>query len=336
MAATTWQEATRQILEALDLKAEFQGMGLETSGEVSASGWLSCKRFGSGEQNPSAGVKVAPGQDGKLGTYKEFSGSGHSCSFWEFCSTVAKRFATWQDAREHYRKQAKVAAPGGKDPNSQLHFRPWNRSLINTWCLHKPPVTPEAVEAAGGCLADWPAKSRQHTVVALPVWESGDPEDTPSGWVVWNKSGRPLPLFQGPGNPPRLVKMLSVSGSRSGLMGRHGLAHLADAELVWLVEGPGDMLALMSAIPPDLRDRHVVVTHSGGAMETPRPECVARFAGRRVAVVPDADEPGVAGARRWAAALAAVASEVRVVALPYDVTPDHGKDLRDWFTEVSK
>ena len=57
------------------------------------------------------------------------------------------------------------------------------------------------------------------------------------------------------------------------------------------------------------------------------------FAGRRVAVVGDADEPGQAGAVKWSKWIAKVAKEARLVKLPYVVETNHGKDIRDFFTE---
>jgi putative DNA primase/helicase len=69
------------------------------------------------------------------------------------------------------------------------------------------------------------------------------------------------------------------------------------------------------------------------------------FASRRSRVLHDADKPGQDGAlgwtdprsqqqrTGWAAAIASTADECRNVVLPYDVAPDHGKDLRDWLNE---
>ena len=50
----------------------------------------------------------------------------------------------------------------------------------------------------------------------------------------------------------------------------------------------------------------------------------------------DADEPGQAGATRWAGAIAARQAdglETRIVVLPHAVTATKGKDLRDWLAE---
>jgi hypothetical protein len=67
------------------------------------------------------------------------------------------------------------------------------------------------------------------------------------------------------------------------------------------------------------------------------------FTGRMVAIVHDCDHAGQGisipgetkndGAGRWKRFIASVAAETRWVKLPYDVVPDHGKDLRDWIME---
>ncbi len=330
----TWQEVSREILDVVDLASEYSAMGVESSGEPSASGWLSCLVHGSDERNPSAGINTT-GEHPTRGRYKEFAGQGRNLSFWEFCSTVANRWPTWQDAREHYRKTHKVKKPPktAKDPSDQLAFRDWNDSLVLSWCRTKPPIAHWAVREAGGRLAGWPAVTSQNTVIALPVFNQHGPDDFPIGWVIWNKSGKKLPLYQGKGVPPRPVKMLSVSGSTAGWMNAHGLRTIEAVAVVWKVEGPGDMLALQSVIPAELLRTVAVVANSGGSKEIPRAEYLEIFRGKSVRVLHDADQPGQDGGQQWAEAIAAVASDVWHVQLPYKVIESGGKDLRDWLNE---
>ena len=218
---------------------------------------------------------------------------------------------------------------------------PWKEALVAIWCRHKPGVVPEAVQAAGGRLARY---RDQYTVVALPVFGPALLEAEPIGWVLYNTTGRELPIFHGRDKETGEIqttwkKMKTTGGSEAGLIGRHALDRITRdpaAELiVWKVEGPSDMLALWSLIPPAARDRHLVVTNAGGCQENPKGWMASVFAGRRVAVVGDADEPGQDGAGKWARWIAKVAVEVRLVAagqLGLEVVKDHGKDLRDWIT----
>lgn len=55
--------------------------------------------------------------------------------------------------------------------------------------------------------------------------------------------------------------------------------------------------------------------------------------GRRVAILPDNDEPGIKHAKRVAAELHGNAAEVRIIELPGlgERTKKHGKDVTDWF-----
>lgn len=332
---TTWQEITHQTIDGIDLPAEYQAMGVEFSGITSASGWQPCKVFRSDEKSPSAGVCLS-GDHPQKGRYKEHTGESRNLSFFDFC-VLAGKFPDWKAARDHYRKQLGIKAPRGKvtkDPNDSLAFRAWNDALVRTWCVEKPPIAFWAVRMAGGRLAGWPKKSQKFTVIALPVFGEHGADDEPIGWVIYNKSGKMLPLFQGKGVQPRPLKMLSVSGSKAGWMNKYALTKLSDAEVVWKVEGPSDMLALQSVIPQELLEKHVVLANSGGSMELPREDCVAMLAGKTVYVVHDCDQPGQDGGRRWAQAIASVAKECRHVKLPYEITENHGKDLRDWHSET--
>jgi hypothetical protein len=356
--AADWNEVTKRILDALDIAAEYRALGLEIAGRSPRpSGWLDCRCYGRSSDNPdnrpSAGINVGPDHP-RRGRYKEFTGEGRNLSLFEF-AVVAGKFSDWKEARKHYAKQAGIKLPsakGQKAPEDKLAFRDWNEALVKAWCLHKPPIAAAAVKMAGGRLASWPASTKQFTVVSLPAFGIHGTNDIPTGWVVWNKSGKPLPLYQGKGIPPEPVKMLTVGGSRSGWMNAFGLDHLDTAEIVWKVEGPTDMLALQLAIPEELRERHVVLTNaagtgeypfSAGADRTPWDDLIAMLAGKTVYVIHDADYPGQGiddegkaidnGSRRWCRAIVEVAAECRNVQLPYEIAPKHGKDLRDYLTE---
>jgi len=326
-----WQDAERKILERLDLLAEYRTLGLDITGnQPSPSGWVACRCYGREDRTPSAGICVS-GDYPRLGRYREFSGEAESLSFWQFAAKAGP-YEDWRAARRHYARQAGVSLPRGpqaKQPQDQLVFRTWNEHLVRAWCLHKPPIAHWAVRIAGGRLAGWPAKSQRFTVVALPVYGEHLIDAEPIGWVFWNKSGRDLPHFQGQGREPVMRKMLTASGSKGGWMNRFGLANLEQAETVWKVEGPGDMLALQSLIPRDRLHADIVITNSGGGMEVPRPEMLAPLAGKRVNVVGDLDQAGQAGARRWAEAIATVAESSNLVRLPGEIQEKHGVDLRD-------
>mgnify|MGYP006280748155 CR=1 FL=1 len=331
-----WQQASHTILQQLDLKAEYAALGVELAGnKPSAAGWVPCRVFGGNgdDRNPSAGINVA-GEGPALGRYKEFTGEGRNLSFFEFAAAVAGRFADWKEARRHYAKQAGVKLPKGGPPETaaeKFTWRPGREHQIRVWCRTKPPIADWAAVASGMRVAGWPAATQQFTVVCLPVYGPDLTDADPTGFVFWNKTGRDLLLHQGKDREPKRQKML-MHGT-AGWVGRHGLDRLADAEIVWKVEGPGDLLALLSAIPPDLREKHVVITNSNGSMQGLGEEFWDHLAGKTVYVVHDCDRDGQAGGEKQARLAAAIAAEVRHVTLPYEIAEKHGKDLRDFLGE---
>ena len=331
---TDWQSVNAEILSKLDLLAEFEALGVDVTGQPKESGWVECHAVGREDSTPSAAVNVQSGR------YRDLGGDGLSLSFYDL-AVFQKRFTRWQDARDHYANKAgvKIDAKVTRDPAEHLVFQPWAEGLVALWCRHKTGVMPEAVQAAGGRLARY---RDQYTVVALPIFGPQFTDADPIGWVLCNVTGRNLPIFHGHGKPLTWAKMKTTGGSEGGLIGQHAIDRLtaADADpagqTIFKLEGPSDLLALWSIIPPAERDRHLVLTNSSGATEPPKPWMQPLFAGRRVAIVGDADIPGQKGAALWATWSCKIASETRVVSaamLGYEVTADHGKDIRNWITE---
>lgn len=327
---TNWTDTQRRILDALDLVAEYKALGLDVVGrEPNASGWVTARAMGQDDRNPSAGINVGR-EHPQRGRYKEFTGDGCNLSFFEFAAVKAGRFADWKEARKHYADRLGIKLPRGPQPQTldeSLVLRDYNEALVASWCRHKPPIEPWAVKRAGGRLAGWPAKFEAFTCLARPAFGPQLTNDGPCGWTIWNITGRDL-VLRGKDGRGSARKMFSVKGSQGGLMSAWALDRLDGAEVVWKVEGPSDMLALMSAIPPELQEKHVVLTNSQGTLENLKPDLVAHFAGKRVNVVHDRDADGEKGGLRQAELIAAVAEECRWVELPYPLEEKHGKDVR--------
>jgi P4 family phage/plasmid primase-like protien len=329
-------EANVAIIEALDVVAEYQSLGVTVTGaESRGDGWLECRAVEREDINPSAAINV------RTGRYKDLGGLGLSLSLWDFAARTG-RFATWQEARKHYAAVAKVSLPAGRppaNPTDHLEWQAWSEPLVAMWCRHKPGVTPEAVRAFGGRLARYRG---QYTVVAVPVFGAAGPDADPIGWTLFNISGQPLPIFH-PGDPPTWEKMKTTAGSQAGLIGPPGIfgpptgptgSAASTIQTIWKVEGPSDAMAFWAAMPPDVRDvSHFVATNSNGANEIPKPSMAGPFAGRRVIVIHDADEPGESGVgKNWIPWLLNHGPiDVRHVRLPFAIEKNHGKDLRDFF-----
>lgn len=325
-----WKKAEADILAKLDIAAEYSALGVQVvSDEPNDDGWLSCYALGRDDQNPSAAVNLDTGR------YLDSGGDGLSLALWNFAAQFGGH-ATWQEAREHYAKKAGVKLPSDdppRDPAANLVWQPWNDRLAALWCRHKPGVTPESIKAAGGRIARY---YKQFTVIALPILGAALNGDDPVGWVLWNTTGADLPVYHGKGKKKTFAKMKTTGGGEAGLIGLDGLRRittLPENAIVWLVEGPTDLLALWSMIPEDRRDRHIIITNAGGSMQRPRDWMAPLFAGRLVAVVRDADAAGEQGSERWAGWLSTIAAETRRVKLPYPTEAKHGKDLRDYFAD---
>jgi hypothetical protein len=160
------------------------------------------------------------------------------------------------------------------------------------------------------------------------------------GWVLYNTTGKGLPTFErGSSEPTGWVKVKTLPGTGRGWIGNVQLQCLRDATTVWKLEGPSDVLGLLSAA--DLIDDMAVLTNVHGCRENPAgaPWMLESLKGKVVNVCHDADRPGQDGATSrdnrpgWAPAIATTAAECRNVVLPYEIRDDHGPDIRDWLNE---
>lgn len=332
MAKTDWATVNCDVLAGMDLRESFSQLGVEILGhEPNAEGWIEARAVGRTDNNPSASVNLATGR------YKDFGGEGLSLNIFDLAAKLG-RFPDWKEARKFYAAAAGVHLPGGRppvEPTTHLDFREWNLGMIGPWCLTKPPISPEAVQAFGGRFGYY---REMFPIVAVPVLGALGDNGDPVGWVIWEACGRQLPVY-GKGGDVRWVKMKTTAGSQAGLIGLHAIREAASAvdpatQTIWKVEGPGDALALYSMIPPELRNVHLVVTNAGGAGEHPKASMAAPFTGRHGIVLHDTDEPGEAGVRdKWQPWMAGLCLDVRQVRLPYEIQPTHGKDVRDYFND---
>lgn len=208
------------------------------------------------------------------------------------------------------------------DPAKNLEFRGVNQILFGLWCLNKPPITVEAIVQAGGQLATY---RKRWQVIAFPVRRPAT--DDVIGWVITPLNGKTLPTFDREGNVTAWVKVKTMPGTRSGLIGvQTGGKHK------YFLEGPTNLLAFTSqGLAPD----EDAVCNVHGAKEDPH-----RIAGLEEYVTDsdcvidrDADRAGEEGAAKWGAFLATHAQSCRVVIPPFERAISKGKDLRDWFAE---
>lgn len=330
--SSEWAEFNRQILDKLDIEAEYKAVGVETIGGPTHRGWVSCRAFGKDDRNPSAGINVGSAHP-QRGRYKEFTGEGRNLSFFEFLAiaNAPGHEQGWEGVRNELAKRLGMEPPKSKKtkrPEESIDFRDYNANLVQTWCRqHKQGVNHHAVKAVGGRLA---VHYDRFNVIALPVYGPNLLDDEPCGWIAWALNGKPLPIFQGKDRPPLWKKVKSLVGSESGLIGEWGIRYLESAEFVWTPEGPSDLLAIQSIIPRELIRKHSVIANSGGTMEVLRKEILTHFSGKSVIVPMDCDLDGWRGGWRRARDISEFASEVRALRLPFRITEKHGPDIRDY------
>ncbi len=338
-----WDDLQTKILAKLDIAAEYRAFGLDITGaRASASGWLSCRAISRTDASPSAAINVGEGP--LRGRYRDLGGNGDSLTFWDFAAKYAAGddFNDWKSARKHFGKKVGLGKnfPRGDDddrPEDSIGFMAANPPhfpiMVKGLLAKYPGITAESLLLCGARIATYPKKSPSpRYCVAIPAYGPDLLDGGPTGYCLMAIDGGPIQIFKGEGNQPESVKRMTKGVS--GLVGRWGIEHLENAEVVYKVEGITDLLAMQAAIPVELRESHVVVTNLCGTHETGLPRQVAPvFAGKHVVVVHDCDVPGQDGAGLWCAALTGVAVSVRNWVLPYAIEESHGKDLRDWLLD---
>jgi hypothetical protein len=122
--------------------------------------------------------------------------------------------------------------------------------------------------------------------------------------------------------PKGSTKIWNITGMRPTELYPFGI--LAEAERIVICEGEWDaLLTIQMGFP--------TVTRTSGA-GTWYPRWNISFKNKLVYICQDRDAEGQAGMRKIARALSRIA-DVRVVDLPYEIEPKHGKDLTDYWLE---
>jgi hypothetical protein len=264
--------------------------------------------------------------------FSKKNGDGFAAIKWFF------DYKKFPEAVAHVGKYLGIESTNGKngqaaiDPAKDLDWRPWSSELVKFFLQAKPGISEPAILAAGGRMARY---KQVNTVIAFPIIGESLDITKPVGWVLVNATGGTLPRWDKDGTPLDPVKVKVTYGSKPGLVGLHAIERMkagGDVERNWKCEGVTDLLAVMTAVPPELADKHLVLTNSNGAGQRLNwmAGIVARFPS---GVIHDADHPGQAGAAQACQDIALQGGQVRNVQLPYEVVADHGRDVRDWLVE---
>lgn len=245
---------------------------------------------------------------------------------WDFKTTLRAvsehlGLAVDKDRAKSQRRRSKKPSPG-----DQIEPKPWSDQLAKHFVHVNHGITVDALRRAGCFYALHQAKA----VLVIPAF--GSDLENRSGLSVMNMLGKYLPKMSKEGRVVGQVRAKTIFGSSPGLIGQEGVQaiHAHHAEIVWKCEGVTDCLALMSAIPAELRGRHVAITNLCGCGESPKWMSGVLSSVPQVYVVHDQDDPGQRGAERWISEIAVEGGTVANVQLPFEMMATKGKDLRDF------
>ncbi|QGQ25368.1 hypothetical protein F1728_22960 [Gimesia benthica] len=175
------------------------------------------------------------------------------CSFSEAVNRIGEYLNV-----SHSQPVKKQKPPAKKKPlidQIQILDQDWDK--FSELAAHKPPATPEAVEAAGAKLCSWPAwrpESERFECVAFPAY-NGTGE--PSAWILYRVDGQHFPATKTAGER----KTHLLAGSKDGLIFFGDRASFLSAETVIKAEGLPDALAIYSQLP----EGFTVITNVCGA-----------------------------------------------------------------------
>lgn len=332
-----------QVMNRIDVRTEYERLGLKIVGEPNSRGWAQCYCMGEEERNPSAGVNISKTSK-EYGLYKNFK-DGTCCGLFEFAARFGNNaeITNETEAKLHYAKIAgiNVSAAEKKIPTMATYLNP-NSVLeehVEKFVAEKEGITYEGMVRAGVRRGKYRPSGQQ--IFAIPRW-GHTLGANPVGYNVFTRTGREIKIPTRGGGDERLEKSIynpiSTSGKSWYGASATRLLNPEGIELVWIVEGQPDMMAALSIIPESLIDKTVVVT-AGGTSDDPTELMLNSVKGLDVAVCFDADVPAqgnedtVGAAVKWCNKLLKYAKSVRNVQLPFKLKVKNGKDLRDWIAE---
>lgn len=325
-----------ELLARIDFVREYQEIGLRFADEnpsPSSTGWVPCFSLDRDEKNPSAAVNLQNGFYTDLGT------GGRRLDFFALMQIFGGYSGGFREVLKTFAEKYGLQVPKGRPanrPENVLSFLPWN-PVADRWCAAKS-TTQEAVQMCGGEFCRY---MQNFFCIGLKIFQDPASLDTVSGYVIAQTNGEPIPVRNREGKEIGACKIKTVSGSGSGLIGEHALLTIAESRqknslddlIIFKVEGVSDMLSLQARIPAEMRKKILVLTNSAGCSEKPKEAWKSAFSGAKVVVIHDADVPGQKGVKNWQKFLSGIAKSVKAVTLPYEISQNKGRDLKDFFTD---
>jgi len=331
----------RGLLSRIDIFGEAMALGIEFTGGIKQDGWAPCKglpRNGDtlGDDNqdsrPSAAIKCkdVPGS-GELGQYTDHGRGEQANGFFEWTGRLMG--CDFQDSRRHFAEKYNFPLPTNGKPAT--NGKPSRREK------GKPSIFTNSDERLPGFAEKWAASKRgidaKQVLRASPragkfinqyvlCFKSYAADwSTETGEILYRIDGQDFEAYKD--LPQRKAHL--VRGSKNGLIRVCSPAEWQAAHTVWKCEGLPDAIALAAILPAG--QVACTTTHGAKAFDA---DLAKAFSGKRLHIVPDTDETGEAGAKIVAShCLPPLAGGVKIIPLPYEITPKHGKDLRDYIND---
>ena len=194
-----------------------------------------------------------------------------------------------------------------------------NESVVDMFLAYNEGITATGLKRIGAYSA---TLIPDVNVVAIPGFDQAG-KDLINICMSW--MDKELTLFTKAGKQTLRKKTV---GKGAALLGKESLTYLKTEKLVdvcWKVEGPTDLMSLLSVLPEPLWGSHVAISNAHGASEKPSWMAVVAARAKQVWIIHDNDETGQKGAFRWSEEITAAGAEVKNIQLP----DDYG-DLREF------
>jgi hypothetical protein len=250
-----------------------------------------------------------------------------SCDFQTAIQRIAKYLGVLASGNRKPQNNGKPKTSPVDDLKSMRdlsEISPEWQEKFKCWVKSKPPITVDAIIAAGGlCDLGPPNWHNQWECIGFPAYRTKRSREKKCGVILYRVDGEDFPenCYQA------RRKAHTVKGSKDGWIIPGSWEAVEAASVVVKVEGVTDALALYPHLPPG----HAVITNICGCKSVKLP--MPFLKGKQLIVVGNSDEPGQAGARKFVEHATAELGCAFIAKLPFDVGPDHGKDIRDFIAE---
>lgn len=336
-----WSDYGRAAMERYGVQRIAEELGIVfTKNTPNEAGWLECYSWERDEENPSAAINVAS-NNGILGRCTDLGSGKDSTSIWDLAARLGK-FASWQDARKHYADLAGIEPPKQAKAKKSSRSKPAGEGLAGAvdifppfpddrmediharrYCEKRPGYTLESFKAFNPRRGSWPPKQSGWGVYIFSAFNIEQAPPTLRAHLIYRQDAKPFAAY---GSLPER-KAHVVKGSSDGIIFPGTIETFLVSEVFVKFEGLPDAIATSPFLPAGW----AAFTNAMGVNSIPP---IGWLKSKTLIIFAQADEPGIAGARKFAAAaIQAGAIGVKIVQAPYEITPSHGKDWRDAVSE---